>query len=370
MEQAAAVVIAADTLRGFVADIFTAAGCARDEAERIGRYLLSANLAGHDSHGVIRVPRYVQMLQDGRVRAGQRLTIVTETPTHALVDGNQGFGQTVAPLAVDLGIAKAKQAGIAVIALRNAGHVGRVGDWGEQAAEAGLVSIHFVNVAGSVLVAPYGAAERRFSTNPICICIPVEGGPPLLLDFATSMVAEGKVLVASNGGKKVPDGALIGPDGQLSSDPAMLYGPLGNTRVRDATKGPGSLRTFGEHKGSGLAFMCEILAGCLSGGGTAGPEPRHGIANGMLSIYLDPGSFAGAGFAQATRDYVAWMKAARPASPDGEVLVPGEPEMRMREARLRDGIPLQAETWSNLLATGEELGIARPEASIPHRDPR
>jgi len=353
-------VLSADRLRSFVAEIFSAAGCEQTEAERIGRYLLSANLAGHDSHGVIRVPRYLRLLQDGQVRAGQELTIVRETATHALVDGNMGFGQTVAPLAVDLGIAKCRAAGIAVIALRNTGHVGRVGDWGERAAEAGLVSLHFVNVAGSVLVAPFGGSERRFSTNPVCIAVPTEDGPPLLLDFATSMVAEGKVLVASNGGKALPHGALIGPDGQLSADPVMLYGPLGNSPVRDATKGQGALRTFGEHKGSGLAFMCEMLGGCLTAGGTAGPAKRNGIANGMLSIYLDPAGFAGEAFLPAVRDYVAWMKAARPAEPGGEVLVPGEPETRTREARLRDGIPLQAETWGNLVAVAQDLGVAAP----------
>ena len=364
------VTIKVEALIALAADIFAGVGSSKQEARQVASSLVGANLAGHDSHGVIRVPRYVAWVESGDIVPNQTVERLIDTSSFAVLDGRYGFGQSVAPQAVAIGMEKAKAEGLSAVALKNAGHVGRVGEWAEMAAAEKLVSVHFVNASGSVLVAPFGGVERRMSTAPFCVGIPREGEEPIVLDFATSLVAEGKVMVASQGGKKLPDGALIGPDGQLSSDPAMLYGPLGNTRVRDATKGPGSLRTFGEHKGSGLAFMCEILAGCLSGGGTAGPEPRHGIANGMLSIYLDPGSFAGAGFAQATRDYVAWMKAARPASPDGEVLVPGEPEMRMREARLRDGIPLQAETWSNLLATGEELGIARPEASIPHRDPR
>ncbi len=364
MPDPGAVTIAAETLRGYIAAIFQAAGCAAEEAARIARYLLSANLAGHDSHGVIRAPRYVQWLREGNVRAGQTLTIVAEGPTHAVADGNLGFGQTIGPLAVDLGIARAQTAGMAVVALRNSGHLGRIGDWGERAAEAGLVSIHFVNVYRGELVAPFGGVDRRFSTNPFCIGVPQPDAPPLLLDMATSLVAEGKVLVASNGGKPVPVGALIAPDGALSSDPRILYGEIGGTRIRDPCNGAGALRTFGEHKGSGVAFMCEILAGCLTGGGTSGPIPggrRGGIANGMLSIYLRPGAFGADQFEQAAREYAAYVKAARPATPGGEVLVPGEPEARIRAQLLRDGIPLQPETWAAIGATASALGVKRPD---------
>jgi len=291
MADYATTTIPTDALRDFIAKIFVANGCSAAEGARIALHLVSANLTGHDSHGVIRVPRYVYWLKLGYVRPDQTLSIDRETPTSAVVDGNYGFGQTIGPLAVDLGISKARAAGMCAIALRNSGHIGRIGDWGERAGEAGLISIHFVNVAGGELVAPFGGVDRRFSTNPLCIGIPSEGGkPPLLLDFATSMVAEGKVLVASNGGKPVPEGALIGPDGQLSSDPRMLYGDIAGTHVRDSARGLGALRTFGEHKGSGIAFMCEILAGCLTGGATSGPIPggrRGQISNGMLSIYLD-----------------------------------------------------------------------------------
>ena len=358
--------VGAGTLRRFIAEIFTASGCAADEAARIGHHLVSANLAGHDSHGVIRVPRYVQWLTEGKVRAGQTLTVVAESPTHAVLDGNLGFGQTIGPLAVDLGIAKARAAGLAVVTLRNSGHVGRVGDWAERAAEAGLVSIHFVNVGLGEIVAPFGGVDRRFGTNPFCIGVPQpaqdgQAQPSLLLDFATSLVAEGKVLVASNGGKPVPHGALIGPDGALSSDPRTLYGPIENTHVRDPGHGEGALRAFGDHKGSAIAFMCEILAGCLAGSPTAGPIPggqRGGIVNGMLSIYLDPVHFGAAGFAATARDYADHVRASRPATPGGEVLVPGEAESRTRAARLRDGVPLQAETWAAILATGAKLGLA------------
>ena len=141
-------------------------------------------------------------------------------------DGRFGFGQTVAPQAVDVGVEKAKAMGLAAISLRNAGHIGRVGEWAERAVPAGLISIHFVNARGSVLVAPFGGLERRLSTAPFCVGIPREDAPPVVLDFATSLVAEGKVNVASRGGKPLPPDLLIGPDGALSGDPALLYGPL------------------------------------------------------------------------------------------------------------------------------------------------
>ncbi len=358
-----ALTIGADALTAFIAAIFRAAGCDAPEAGRIAASLVSANLTGHDSHGVVRVPRYVHVLGLGQVRAGQTLTIVSETPAHALVDGNFGFGQTIAPLAVDLGIAKAKNTGIAVIGLRNAGHVGRIGEWAERAAEAGLISIHFANVFNGELVAPFGGVDRRFSTNPFSVGVPLTPDPPLLLDFATSVVAEGKVLVASNGGKSVPDDAMIEPDGRFSSDPRTIYGPIEGTHERNPGAGLGALRAFGGHKGSGLAFMCEILAGCLTAGGTSGPAlrgPGRRIANGMLSIYIAPGGFASETFAQAARDYAAYVKASRPALPVGEVLLPGEPERRTRAERLKNGVPLQARTWEAILATARSLGVPAP----------
>ena len=358
----ATTLIPADTLRTLVTAVFAAAGCAPDEAGRIGQYLLSANLAGHDSHGVIRTPRYVQWLQEGKVLAGRTLSVVNEGPVHATVDGNYGFGQTIGPLAVDLGIAKARAAGLAVIGLRRSGHLGRIGDWAERAGEAGLVSIHFVNVEGGELVAPFGGVERRFSTNPICIGVPGEAGAPmLLLDMATSLVAEGKVLVASNGGKPVPAGSLVRPDGQFTNDPAALYGPLLPGAPRDPAMGEGALVALGLHKGSGLAFMCEMLAGVLTGGDTSGPVPggkRARISNAMLSIYLNPQTFGGGSDFQArARAYANYVKASRPTTPGVEVLVPGEPEARMRAERLARGVPLQAQTWAAIRATASALGV-------------
>src|SRR5712675_2068769 len=218
------VTIKVEHLIDFVADVFAHAESSSEEAKRIATYLTTANLTGHDSHGVIRVPVYIRWKKMGSVVPNQTDKNVVDTPSLAVVDGKFGYGQTVTPQAVRIGIEKCKKAGLAALALRNSGHLGRVGDWAEMAAAEGLVSVHFVNASGSVLVAPYGGVERRLSTAPYCVGIPREGQRPIVLDFATSIVAEGKVLVASRGGKKLPDNALIDLDGKMGTDPHVLYG--------------------------------------------------------------------------------------------------------------------------------------------------
>lgn len=354
----APVLVPADALEATVRAIFGAAGCDAAEAGRIATHLLDANLAGHDSHGVVRVPRYVEWLQVGYVVAGRTAEVVVDGGSFALLDGGFGFGQTVAPQAVALGVERARAHGTCVVGLRNAGHVGRVGAYAEQALDAGLVSVHFVNVAGSVLVAPFGAAERRFSTAPFAVGVPLDGRR-VVLDFATSRVAEGKVLVASNGGKPLPGDALVEADGRLSGDPRTLYGEHEPVGPRDPSRGTGAIRAFGDHKGSGLALACELLAGALTGGGCAGPvEGRGRIANGMLSIYVSPAHLGteealarvGGGFAE-------WVKAARPTVPGQPVLLPGEPEAATRAERLARGVPLQPDTWASIRATAASLGV-------------
>src|SRR3954467_10046313 len=266
------VTIQVANLVDFVAEIFSRARSAAEEARRIATYLTTANLTGHDSHGVIRVPLYVGWQKTGSVIPDQIAEVGVDTPSLAVIDGKFGYGQTVTPQAVRIGIEKCKKAGLSAVALRNAGHIGRGGDWAEMAAAEGLVLVHFVNAAGSLLVAPYGGVEKRLSTAPYCVGIPRKGQDPIVLDFATSIVAEGKVLVASRGGKKLPKGALVDADGTLSEDPAVLYGPYAAEGPRDHTAGNGAIRAFGEHKGSGLAFICELLGGALTGTGATGPN--------------------------------------------------------------------------------------------------
>src|ERR1700729_2534430 len=248
-----------DPLTDFCAEIFARAGGRSEKANRVPASLVDANLTGHDSHGVIRVPRYLDWVRTGDLIPNQSIERVVDTPVIGVLEARFGFGQTIAPMAVDIGVEKAKATGLSAISLRNSGHVGRVGEWAERAAAAGLISIHFVNAAGSILVAPFGGLDRRLSTAPFCAGVPREGAPPIVLDFATSLVAEGKVNVASHGGKPLPPDALIGPDGALSGDPALLYGPLTPAGPRDHRQGAGAVRGFGEHKRSGLAPLCELL---------------------------------------------------------------------------------------------------------------
>ena len=359
----APVLIGAERLESFVSAIFHANACDEAEAGRIAHHLLGANLAGHDSHGVARVPRYVEWQQAGYVVAGKQAEIVTDGGGFLVVDGGFGFGQTVAPQATALGIERAQRHGTAVVALRNAGHIGRAGAYAEQAIAAGLVSVHFVNVAGSVMVAPFGGVERRFSTAPFSVGVPTS--PPVVLDFATSRVAEGKVLVASNGGKPLPPDALIEPDGRPSGDPRTLYGDYESTGNRSASGGLGAIRAFGDHKGSGLAFACELLAGALTGGGCAGPVDKRGrITNGMLSVYISPKHFGTeTEFLRTAEEYVAWVKSCRPIEAGGEVLAPGEPEARLKAERLRDGVPLQPDTWASIVRCAQSLGVTVPNAA-------
>src|ERR1700722_19025657 len=351
------VTIQVQNLIAFVAEVFAHSESSPEEARRVATYLTTANLTGHDSHGVIRVPVYMRWKKMGSVIPNQTAEVVVDTPSLAVVDGKFGYGQTVAPVAVKLGIEKCKKAGLAAVALRNAGHIGRVGDWAEMAAAEGLVSVHFVNAAGSLLVAPYGGVEKRLSTAPYCVGIPRQGQDPIVLDFATSIVAEGKVLVSSRGGKKLPKGALIDADGTLSEDPHVLYGPYTSDGPRDHSKGKGAIRAFGEHKGSGLALICELLGGALTGTGATGPNPR--FANGMFAVYVDPKVVDTVNFfdGEISR-YVDYFKNTKPAAGIDAVLIPGEPEAKMRADRTENGVPLPDDTWAAIVNTAREVGVS------------
>src|SRR5882757_1463350 len=351
------VTIKVPNLIDFVAEVFAHSESSPEEARRIATYLTTANLTGHDSHGVIRVPVYIRWKKMGSIVPDQTVDIVVDTPSLAVVDGKFGYGQTVTPQAVRIGIEKCKASGLAAVALRNAGHIGRVGDWAEMAAAEGLVSIHFVNAAGSLLVAPFGGVQKRLSTAPYCVGIPRKGQAPIVLDFATSIVAEGKVLVASRGGKKLPKGALIDLDGTLSEDPTVLYGPHQADGPRDHGQGRGAIRAFGEHKGSGLALICELLGGALTGTGATGPNRR--FANGMFAVYVDPKVVDTSNFfdGEISR-YVSYFKDTKPAAGTDAVLIPREPEAKMRADRSKNGVPLPDDTWAAIVNTARDVGLS------------
>jgi len=348
--------ISAAALRSFVAEVFEHTECSSVESVRIAENLVEANLTGHDSHGVIRVPRYVEYLERGVQVANRELVTLVDDGPLVLVDGQYGMGQTVGPLAVSLGCDRAEAHGLSIVALRKAGHLGRIGAFAETAATRGLVSMHLVNVASSQLVAPFGSRDRRMGTNPLAFGVPRPDGPPVIHDFATSIVAEGKTAVALAGGASVPDDALVGPDG-LTGDPSVLYRFVDGQRP-DPNGGPGALRAMGEHKGSGLSVMCELLAGALTGTGTSGPGDYLRFANGMLSIYLDPARVdPDDTFAAGVTDYIDWFLAAEPIEPGGTVKLPGDAERIRAEERETNGLELPVDLWNSIVAAAEHVGV-------------
>lgn len=351
----ASVRIDAGELTDLVTTIFEHTASSAQESRRIAENLVEANLTGHDSHGVMRVPRYVDYLATGVQVPDQTIEILVDEGPLLLVDGRYGMGQTVGPAAVQLGIDRARHHGLAIVALRKAGHLGRIGAFAEQAATAGLVSMHLVNVANSRLVAPFGSSDRRMGTNPLAFGVPRTGAPPVIHDFATSIVAEGKAMVALQGGPAVPGDALVGPDG-ITGDPSVLY--LERPGERPNSKlGVGALRAMGEHKGSGLAVMCELLAGALTGTGTAGPDEIR-FANGMLSIYLDPTRIdPDDRQGSDLTNYIDWFLAARPIDPDDTVRLPGDRERERRRERLVDGIMLPVDLWQSIVEAALSVGV-------------
>ena len=355
----------ASAMECLVGAIFERAGCDAEEARRIARRLTGANLRGHDSHGVLRARRYLEWMEAGKVLPGRRIEVERETEVIAVIDGGYGFGQTVGEQTVDLGVEKARRHGVAVTALRNSGHLGRIGDWAERAAESNCASIHMVNVRGSLIVAPFGAVERRGSTSPFCAGVPLPDAPPIIHDFATSVVAEGKAMVALHGGKPLPGDALVDADGCYTSDPRPLYGETPPGRTPNPHDGPGALAPFGLHKGSGLNFFMEMFGGALTGSGTAaalGDAEKRRFCNGMLSIYMQVDAFHDDDwFAREVSAYVEYWKAARPARPGEEVLVPGEKERMTMVERREHGLPLSEGAWEDILAAAEKVGMSDGE---------
>ena len=327
--------------------VFSRAGCADIEAKQVADHLVKANLAGHDSHGVIRAPIYVRWVREEKVIPNQRIEVVFENDVMALVDGRMGFGQAVAFQALELGLEKTRRFGVSIVALRNAAHVGRVGHWAEIAAAAGKVSLHFVNTTGlGMLVAPIGGIGRRLSANPIAVGIPRGDGPPIIFDISTSSIAEGKLKVAFNKGVDVPPGCMIDADGIPTNDPRKFY-----------AEPPGALLPFGGHKGYGLGLVTEILAGALTGGGCTQPGKSR-LEQGMLTIIIDPARLVERNeFFDEIRRYVDFVRSAEKASPDAEILMPGEMEARNDAERRAAGIELDEKTWSQITETARSLDV-------------
>ncbi len=343
----------ADNLIAAVAAIMQAAGSHPDEARTIARRLVESNLVGHDSHGVLRVSKYLEWARAGWLVPNAQPTIVFDSAALAIVDGNRGYGQVVGEFATRLGIAKAAQSGIAMIGLRNCGHLGRLGDWAEMAADAGQVSLHFLNTSGAMRVAPFGGSDRRLSTNPMAVGIPLSGGVPTILDITTSVVAEGKLMVAKNKGEQVPAGWIVDRHGQPTTDPADFYDG-------------GSLLTIGGHKGSGLSIITDILAGAFTTGRSSDPDDEV-LRNNMLSIFIAPAVYDpdGGALREAQR-FVDFVKASPPVDARMPVLAPGEMERRTRAQRLANGIAIDDTSYADLVDAARTVGIdaARVETLV------
>ena len=348
-----------------ITEIFQAKSCSDYEAKTIAERLCGSNLKGHDSHGIVRVPRYVQWMDWNWVFPNVKPEIIVDAGAMALLDAKQGFGQVAGEYAVDDGISRAKKHGVSVVGLRNSGHLGRIGDWAERAADADLISFHFVNVRGSLLVAPFGGSDRRGSTSPLAIGIPSKDKDHIILDMATSTVAEGKVMVAQKGGKQLPHGALIDSTGKLTTNPEAMYGKIRDDEVPNPDKGTGAITAFGLHKGSGINFMMEMLGGALTGNGVCGAlneKERRKFSNGMLSIYIEVEKMIDFDyFRKEVESYAEFVRASKPSQNNDKVLIPGDKEISTKEERLKFGLPVPPLVWENIKQTANKLNVENLE---------
>ena len=341
--------IQADELTRTVTDIFGKMDSPPDEAALVAKSLVKANLMGHDSHGVGLVATYVRHFEEGLLKPGTQVELAKDDGAILMFDGRSGFGRRVGGEAMETAAARCRDTGVVLMTLRNAHHIGRVGAYGEIAMENDLISLHFVNVTDHVpSVAPWGGGEARFVTNPVCIAVPgTEQTPPTLLDMATSQIALGKARVAMSKGDQLGEGLMLDAEGKPTTDPSVMY--------QDPR---GALLPFGAHKGSGLALMCELLAGGLSGGGTIQPgnPRRHSIVNNMFAILVDPSRLVDMDWLRTEIDEtVAYVKSARPAQDGGAVIVAGDNERARTIERRADGIEINDEAWEEMMSASDRL---------------
>ena len=326
------------------------------EVEAVAANLIDANLTGHDSHGIGMLPRYAEAFLQGGLTPNAHVSTVLDAGAMLRLDGNAGFGQVIGAEAMALGIARARISGSCIVALGNSHHLGRIGAWAEAAAAAGLVSLHFVNVITRAVVAPHGGADARFGTNPFCAGVPLTGRDPVILDFATSMIAQGKTRVAYNKGEPVEPGCLIDDHGQPTREPRYsVVPPLG------------ALLTFGAHKGYGLALMCELLGGALAGQMTQRDDDgtRRRVLNGMFSVLVDPAALGDrAAFEHEALAFIDWVKASPPREGFEPVRVAGEPERASRARRTLEGVPVDATTWQEILVAAGKLGVDAAQVQV------
>ena len=331
--------------------LFVAEAVPEDEARLIMRHLIEASLAGHDSHGVIAIPRYIDQIRKKHIVPGAQFKIVQETPATLVVDGQWGFGYVVTENVTKLLIAKARENGVAAATVFHQGHIGRLASYPLMAARAGMIGLITADSGrGPKSVVPFGGATPRLGTNPLSIAVPSDLDGPFFLDMATSAVAAGKIGVAIARGQEVPKGWLIDRDGNETTDPRRF-------RSGDAWLLP--LGGSEGHKGYGLAAMVEILCGILTGLGFG--VSSTGVHNdGCFLALFDVAAFRPLQiFKEEVADFAGFLKATQPAKGADAVLYPGELEHRTAVERRSTGIPLESETWNALVALAKEHNLDR-----------
>jgi uncharacterized oxidoreductase len=344
-----------DALTEFAARLFEAAGVPGDDARTVAASLVGSNLRGHDSHGVMRVPQYVDFLRTGAYKIGVALRVEHEAPAAVVCDGQWGLGQVQAHRLLDHVLPRARALGLAAGAARECGHIGRLGEYAERAAGEGLVLIATVNNCGAgQRVAPPGGLEPRLGTNPLCAAVPTDA-EPIVLDFGTSVVAEGKVRVHHINKKPVPEGWLLDPQGRPTTDPSVLYeAPLGSILPMGGTQA---------YKGFGLSLVLDMLAGGLTGGRSSHPGAPPAKGNNVVFLAIDPAQFAGTETLVRESSQVAGYVRSTPRAQGVEaILLPGDPERLTLRRRSAEGIPLEDAHWAKLTELAGQLGVEVPEA--------
>lgn len=340
--------IHAQALEILTRDIFAAAGAPPDIAAVVAESLVTTNLFGHDSHGVLRVKQYINMIRAGMIKPAARPRIRKRFGATAMVSNGYGFGQTGARFAAELAVELGRQHGIAAVSLGQTTHIGRLGEYTQMIAAKGLIGIGFTS--GSMFsgwVAPYGGREKVFSTNPMSFAVPCAGEGALLLDFATAGMAHGKVLLARAKGEPVPQGMMLDKHGRPSTDASI---------VDDGAV----LLAMGAYKGSGLSMMMEIIPTLLAGKRPlVSPDFHYGNPSLLLALSLEAFD-EDSDFVQQVEALKQHVKKVKPAEGFDEVLLPGEPEARSYAQRVKSGIPLPESVWTDLRRLADDFGVSLP----------